>query len=286
MKLNIAGRITEYFINSQLTIIVMVAVAGFGIFALTFTPREENPQIVVPAANIFVMYPGGSAEEVEQLVSKPLERIMREIRGVDHVYSISMNSMSIVTVRFYVGQDREKSLLNLYNKVMSNIDFAPPGAVMPPLFKPIEVDDVPIVTVTLSGGGYGDHRLKRAADDMLEKLQEIPGTSKSYVVGGLDREVAVRLDPERLQAYNMSPLMVRDALHMQNLNLPAGTLKGGGKDYVLAAGAYLSDVESAGVSCISGTSPTSRTRCRSARGTRAWRKVRPIMPRAPKGPRT
>jgi len=243
MKLNLAGKITEYFINSQLTVIIMAAVAALGIFALTFTPREENPQIVVPAANVFVMYPGGSAEEVEQLVSRPLERILREIRGVEHVYSVSMNSLSVVTVRFYVGEDREKSLLNLYNKVMSNIDYAPPGAVMPPLFKPIEVDNVPIVTLTLSGGGYDDHMLKRLADGMLEELQEIPGTSVSYVVGGLDREVAVRLDPERLRAYGLSPLMVKDALGMHNMNLPAGTIKGRGTDFVLEAGAFLSDVE-------------------------------------------
>ncbi len=241
MKLNLAGRITEYFINSQLTVVMMVAVAAFGIFALSFTPREENPQIVVPAANVFVMYPGGSASEVEQLVAKPLERILREIRGVEHVYSVSMNSMAVVTVRFHVGEDREKSLLNLYNKVMSNLDYAPPGAVMPPLFKPIEVDDVPIVTITLSGGGYDDSQLKRMGDNVLEELQKVPGSSTSYVVGGRNRQVRVILDPVRLSAFNMSPLMVSRALMASNANLTAGELESGGKLMRLETGGFLSN---------------------------------------------
>ena len=243
MNKNFAGRITEYFINSQLTVLLMVAVAGFGIFALFFTPREENPQIVVPAANIFVMYPGGSAKEVEELVAKPLEQKLREIKGVEDVYSVSMNSMAVVTVKYYVGQDREKSLLNLYNKVMSNIDFAPPGAVMPPLFKPIEVDDVPIVTITLSGGGYGDYRLKRVADDVLEDLQRIPGTSTSYVVGGRNRQVRVELDPARLAAYNLSPLQVQYALKAGNVNVPSGRFEDGGRVAQLEAGGYLGSAD-------------------------------------------
>src|SRR5512135_556169 len=200
----------------------MVAVAAFGVFALAFTPREENPQIVVPAANVIVTYPGGSAKEVEQLVARPLERILREIKGVEDVYSVSMNSMAVVTVKFYVGQDREKSLLNLYNKVASNVDYAPPGAVMPPLFKPIEVDDVPVVTITLSGGGYDDYQLKRVADNVLIRLQEVPGTSTSYVVGGRDRQVQVLLDPVKLAGYNLSPLGVQEALRSGNLNSTAG----------------------------------------------------------------
>ena len=242
MKLNLAGKITEYFINSQLTVLLMVAVAAFGVFALNFTPREENPQIVVPAANVIVMYPGGSAKEVEQLVARPLERRLREIRGVEDVYSVSMNQVAVVTVKFYVGQDREKSLLNLYNKVMSNMDYAPPGAVMPPLFKPIEVDDVPIVTITLSGGGYDDHQLKRVADNVLEELQKLPGTSTSYVVGGRNRQVRVTVDPVRLAAYNMSPLQIQGALKSSNSNLMTGELESGGMKTYLETGGFLGSV--------------------------------------------
>ncbi len=242
MKLNLAGRITEYFINSQLTVLLMVAAAGFGIFALVHTPREENPQIVVPAANIYIMYPGGSAKEVEELVARPLERIVREIKGVENVYSISMNGMAVVTVKFYVGQDREKSLFNLYNKVMSNVDFAPPGAVMPPLVKPIEVDDVPIVAITLSGGGYSDYQLKRVADNVLIELQKVPGTSKSYVVGGRNRQVRVTLDPARLAAHNISPLQVQGALTAANANLRTGSFESAGRRFSIETGGFFSSV--------------------------------------------
>ncbi|HLB24796.1 MAG TPA: efflux RND transporter permease subunit, partial [Nitrospirota bacterium] len=239
MKLNPAGRITRYFIDSRLTVLVMAAVAAFGVFALTTTPREENPQIVVPAANVFVSYPGGGAKEVEDLVARPLERILREIKGVEDVYSVSMNGMAVVTVKFYVGQDRERSLLNLYNKVMSNMDYAPPGAVMPPLFKPIEVDDVPVVAVTLSGENYDDHLLKRIADNVLIELQKVPGTSTSYVVGGRDRQVRVVLDPVRLSAYGLSPLQAQSALRPGNVNVQAGGLEYGGKRMFLEAGGFL-----------------------------------------------
>ena len=150
MKLNISGKITEYFINSQLTVLLMAATAILGLFALWFTPREENPQITVPAANVMVQLPGASAKEVEELVSKRLEAKLWEIPGVEDVYSVSMNSLAVVTVKFYVGQDKERSFVKLYDKLMSNMDFAPPGASQP-LVKPIDVDDVPIVAITLSG---------------------------------------------------------------------------------------------------------------------------------------
>jgi multidrug efflux pump subunit AcrB len=149
MKLNISGKITQYFINSQLTVLLMAATAVLGLFALAFTPREENPQIVVPAANVMVMMPGAGAKEVEELVSKPLESKLWEIPGVEDVYSVSMNSMAVVTVKFYVGQDKERSIVKLYDKLMNSMDFAPPGASQP-LVKPIDVDDVPIVAATLS----------------------------------------------------------------------------------------------------------------------------------------
>ncbi|HEY3347418.1 MAG TPA: efflux RND transporter permease subunit [Nitrospirota bacterium] len=239
MKLNLAGRLTQYFINSQLTVLLMVAVFAFGIFALLTTPREENPQIVVPAANVFVSYPGGSAKEVEELVCRPLERILREIKGVEDVYSISNNGMGVVMVKFHVGEDREKSLLNLYNKVMSNLDYAPPGAVLPPLFKPIEVDDVPIVTISISGGGYDDYQLKRVADNVLLDLQKIPGTSASFITGGRDRQVRVELDPVRLAGYGVSALAVQRALSAGNVNYTGEGLESGGERKSIEMGGFI-----------------------------------------------
>ena len=199
MKLNISGKITQYFINSQLTVLLMAATTILGLFALWFTPREENPQIVVPAANVMVMMPGASAKEVEELVSKKLEAKLWEIPGVEDVYSVSMNSMSVVTVKFFVGQDKERSLVKLYDKLMSNMDFAPPGASQP-LVKPIDVDDVPIVAITLSaapGSNYDDAQLRLVADHVLDELRKVPGVGNTVVIGGRSRQVRVTLDPLR-----------------------------------------------------------------------------------------
>src|SRR5512142_1005084 len=240
MKLNISGKITQYFINSQLTVLLMAATAILGIFALTFTPREENPQITVPAANVMVMMPGSSAKEVEELVSKKLEAKLWEIPGVEDVYSVSMNSMSVVTVKFFVGQDKERSLVKLYDKLMSNMDVAPPGASQP-LVKPIDVDDVPIVAITLSngpGGSYDDARLRLVADHILDELKKVPGVGNTAVIGGRSRQVRVTLDPLRITGYGLSPLQIAGAINVSNANLLAGDLDHGSKKLSLETGGF------------------------------------------------
>jgi multidrug efflux pump subunit AcrB len=238
MKLNISGKITEYFINSQLTVLLMAATVIIGLFALTFTPREENPQIVVPAANVMVMLPGSSAKEVEELVSKPLEAKLWEIPGVEDVYSVSMNSMSVVTVKFYVGQDKERSLVKLYDKIMSNMDIAPPGASQP-LVKPIDVDDVPIVSIALSpasGANYDDAQLRQVADNVLEELRKVPGVGFSQVIGGRSRQVRVTLDPLRIAGYGLSSLQIAQAISVSNANLLSGELEQGSRKLTLETG--------------------------------------------------
>ncbi|MGE5808607.1 MAG: efflux RND transporter permease subunit, partial [Nitrospirota bacterium] len=240
MKLNISGKITQYFINSQLTVLLMAATAVLGLFALWFTPREENPQIVVPAANVMVMMPGSSAKEVEELVSKKLEAKLWEIPGVEDVYSVSMNSMSVVTVKFYVGQDKERSLVKLYDKLMSNMDFAPPGASQP-LVKPIDVDDVPVVAITLSnspGASYDDARLRLVADHVLDELRKVPGVGNTAVIGGRSRQVRVTLDPLRITGYGLSPLQIAGAINVSNANLLAGDLDHGSKKLALETGGF------------------------------------------------
>jgi multidrug efflux pump subunit AcrB len=240
MKLNISGKITQYFINSQLTVLLMAATAVLGLFALWFTPREENPQIVVPAANVMVMMPGASAKEVEELVSKPLEAKLWEIPGVEDVYSVSMNSMSLVTVKFFVGQDKERSFVKLYDKLMSNMDFAPPGASQP-LVKPIDVDDVPVVAITLSngpGGSYDDARLRLIADHVLDELRKVPGVGSTAVIGGRVRQVRVTLDPLRISGYGLSPLQIAGVLNVSNANLLTGDLDSGGRKLALETGGF------------------------------------------------
>ncbi len=257
MKLNISGKITEYFINSQLTVLLMAAAGLIGLFALIFTPREENPQIVVPAANVMVQMPGASAKEVEELVSKPLEAKLWEIPGVEDVYSVSMNSLSVATVKFYVGQDKERSLVKLYDKLMSNMDFAPPGASQP-LVKPIDVDDVPIVAVTLSaapGSSHDDTSLRLVAEYVLDELRKVPGVGNTVIIGGRSRQVRVTLDPMKIAGYGLSPLQIAQAIGMSNRNLVSGELEQGTRKMMLETGGFFekaSDVEKAVVGVHNG----------------------------------
>lgn len=257
MKLNISGRITEYFINSQLTVLLMAAAGLIGLFALIFTPREENPQIVVPAANVMVQMPGASAKEVEELVSKPLEAKLWEIPGVEDVYSVSMNSLSVATVKFYVGQDKERSLVKLYDKLMSNIDFAPPGASQP-LVKPIDVDDVPIVAVTLSAApasSHDDASLRLVAEHVLDELRRVPGVGNTVIIGGRSRQVRVTLDPMKIAGYGLSPLQIAQAIGMSNRNLISGELEQGTRKLMLETGGFFekaADVENAVVGVHNG----------------------------------
>jgi hypothetical protein len=257
MKLNISGKITQYFINSQLTVLLMAATAMMGLFALVFTPREENPQIVVPAANVMVMMPGARAQEVEELVSKRLESKLWEIPGVEDVYSVSMNSLAVVTVKFFVGQDKERSMVKLYDKMMSNMDFAPPGASQP-LVKPIDVDDVPIVAVTFSpapGAAYDDAQLRLVADHVLDELRKVPGVGTTTVIGGRSRQVRVTLDPMRIAGYGLSPLQIAQAINVSNANLMSGELEQGDRKLSLETGGFFAtaaDVKNAVVGVANG----------------------------------
>src|SRR5581483_7000496 len=147
--LNLAGRVAQYFVDSKLTILIGLVALLAGLLAVLITPREENPRIVVPAANIIVSKPGASPAEVEQLIVKPLEAILQGLRGVEHTYGTAMDSLGVVNVQFYVGENKETALVRVYDRIMSNLDRMPPGTRMP-LVKPLDVDDVPILTISLA----------------------------------------------------------------------------------------------------------------------------------------
>jgi multidrug efflux pump subunit AcrB len=211
--------IVRLFLDSKLSALLILFSLLAGAAALWVTPREEDPQIVVPLADIYVSFPGHSAAEVEQLAATPLEKILYQIDGVEYVYSMSQENRAIITVRFYVGQDRERSLVKLFKKLNENSDAVPPG-ITGWVVKPVEIDDVPIVTLTLTGvDGY---TLRRVGEEAAQRLAALPEVSRAYVVGGEPRTVRVDLDPARLQAYSLSPLEVRRALTGANVTLPAG----------------------------------------------------------------
>ena len=217
------SRIVRIFLESNLSIILIVFSLIVGVAALLITPREEDPQIVVPLADIYVNFPGHSAPEVEQLVSTPLERVLYQIDGVEYVYSMSRENQAIITVRFFVGQDRERSLVKLFKKIDEHLSEVPPG-VTGWVVKPVEIDDVPITTLTIKGAGHDTHALRRLGEELIERLAEVPQVSRAEVIGGEPRTIRLNLDSERLQGYRLSPLEIQRAIQGANVSLPAGGL--------------------------------------------------------------
>ncbi|MER3416721.1 MAG: hypothetical protein C4297_10995 [Gemmataceae bacterium] len=212
-------RLVGIFLESNLSLVLIVFSLLVGTAALLVTPREEDPQIVVPLADVYVHFPGHDAQEVEQLVVTPLERLLYQIDGVEYVYSMAREHQAIVTVRFYVGQDRERSLVKLFKKINENLDIIPPG-VTGWVVKPVEIDDVPIVTLTLVGAD--SYTLRRVGEELAQRFAVLRDVSRAYVVGGESRTVYVRLDGDGLQAHGLSPLEVQRALLGANALRPAG----------------------------------------------------------------
>ena len=240
---SITQRIVEVFLKGNLSVLLIVISLIAGAVALMVTPREEEPQIVVPLADIIVNVPGASASEVEKHVSTRLEKLLYQIDGVEYVYSMSRPNTAIVTVRFYVGQDREASLVKIYNKINSNIDMVP-LSVAGWVVKPIEIDDVPIVNVTLWSsrpGLYDDSALRRIAEEMETSLQGVKNTNKVYVVGGRPRTVRVELDSQAMAAHDVTPLEIEKALKAADASLTAGDYSQQNKVWRVEAGKWLRD---------------------------------------------
>ncbi len=224
-KLSIVGRITAYFINSQIAILLIVTLAIAGLGAAVFTPKEENPQIVVPAADVLLTYPGAPAAVVEKTVTMPMEAKIRELTGVEHIYSASQNSGAKITTQFFVGENWEDSLFKLQNHLFNNQDVLPSGASY--IVKPIIIDDVPIVTLTIAGSQYTDNQLRRVGERLLEDLRSIPDTANLTLTGGQPRTIRVDLDPDKLASYRLSPPQIAQTLQGENTRLPAGDVSVG-----------------------------------------------------------
>jgi len=225
-------------------LLLLLALAG-GILALLITPREEEPQIIVPLADVFVAAPGLSAEQVERQIAAPLEKLLYQIDGVEYVYSMSSSEQCVVTVRFFVGEDRVDSLVKIYNKLYSETDRIP-EAVKSWVIKPVEIDDVPIVVAILWSENpvlTSDHELRRLAEEIEHDLQSIENTNKLEVTGGRPRHIRVELDPNALAARNTVPLEVAWAIDVSNKLLPAGELQVLDQNIVVEAGDHIKDAE-------------------------------------------
>jgi multidrug efflux pump subunit AcrB len=238
----IAGRLAEASIRSKLTPLLIVASVALGILAVVALPREEEPQIIVPMVDVFVDAPGATSAEVEQRVTRPMEKLLWEVPGVEYLYSTSSPGHAMVVVRFYVGEDEERALVRLNQKLAANADRLPPG-VYPPLVKARSIDDVPVVAVTLWGARYDDHQLRQAAAQLREALAEVPEVSEVTIIGGRPREVRVDVDPSRLAAATLDPVRVARALDTANARATAAGPVEAGQAAALQAGTYLDRVE-------------------------------------------
>ncbi len=193
-----SGWVAKSFLQSEITPLLALIGLLLGLFAVLVTPREEEPQINVTFANVFIPFAGATAYEVEQVVSTPADQVLSEIAGIEHVYSVSRPGLAILTVQFEVGEDRSQAIVRLYNKVFSNTDWLPRNmGVGQPIIKPRGIDDVPIVSLTL-----WSEDPERTGVDLLQvsrsleaELKRVPGTRDIYSLGGTGRAVRILVDP-------------------------------------------------------------------------------------------
>ncbi len=240
--LRLAGRIAHIFIQSKLTPLVIVFALLLGVFSILQTPREEEPQIVVPMLDVFVEMPGASAQEVTERATVPMEKLLRELPGVEYIYSISHPGLSMVIVRFYVGTKEEDAVVQTYNKLYSNFDRIPQG-VSPPLIKVRSIDDVPILALTLWGKNYDAFHLRRIADELEHSLKQVDDVSETAIIGGQTRKLRVILDTQRLSAYGLTPASIVMQLGAANSRSQAGSFASGNREFQVEAGNFFTRPE-------------------------------------------
>src|SRR6266852_9972244 len=240
--LRLAGRVAHIFIRSKLTPLVIVAALLLGVFSILQTPREEEPQIVVPMLDVFVQMPGASAGEVTQRVTVPMEKLLREIPGVEYIYSISHPGLSLVIVRFYVGTKEEDAIVKTYNKLFSNFDRIPQG-VSQPIIKVRSIDDVPILALTLWGKNYDSYHLRRIAGELENSLKQLDDVSETKIIGGQPRQVRVVLDTQRLTAYGLTPGAIVGQLQNANSRGQVGSFARDNREFQVEAGTFFTSLD-------------------------------------------
>jgi len=243
-KLGFVGNLAKKFIDSKLTPLIILVSLLLGIGATLILPREEEPQITVPMADVFVQMPGASAKDVEQRVTAPMEKLIKELPGVEYVYSTSRPGSSLVIVRFLVGQNTEDSVVQLYNKLYANFDKIPPG-VSQPLIKSRSIDDVPILTLTLWGEQSTGAELRQIAAQLDEQIKQVPDVSETTIIGGQKRQLRIDLDPTRLNAYGLTPLEISKALQAQNTELASGAFNQNNQSFLVRTQSFMRSAEEA-----------------------------------------
>jgi len=244
-RLGIAGRIARAFIDSKLTPLIVLASLLLGVFAVLMLPREEEPQIKVPMVDVMVTMPGFSAKEVEERATRPMEKLLWEIPGVEYIYSTSSEGQSLVIVRFKVGEEMERSLVKLNQKLQSNFDKIPHG-VSPPIIKAHSIDDVPILALTFHSPRYDHLTLRRLVAQVDDAIKQVPQVAETTLIGGAHRQVRVLLDPARLASRHLSPAGLIVMLQQANRQSAAGELTSNNKEVVVETGAFLTNARDVG----------------------------------------
>ncbi|NEX18204.1 MAG: multidrug transporter AcrB [Halochromatium sp.] len=248
-KLGLSGRIAKQFQNTEITPLLALVGLMLGIFAVLITPREEEPQINVTFADIFIPFPGASATEIEHLVAGPAEQVLSEIKGVKHIYSISRPGMAVITVQFKVGEDRTDAIVRLSSKVRSNEDWLPPNlGVGQPIIKPKGIDDVPILTATLwsKDDDLGAYELGQVAHAIEQEIKRVPGTRDVYTIGEPRQVVRVVLDPQGLAAHGIDLTDLRRALQASNGIRDDIDIVADNREILVQAGTFLTTPEQIG----------------------------------------
>ena len=242
MENGISGKIAGAFIKSKLSILLMLAFMLLGLFSIYFIPREEEPQIEVPMADIMIGYPGATPQEVESGVVQPIEKIISNIKGVEHVYTTSMNGMGMLTVQFYVGEDVERSLVKLYNEMMKNMDRMPQGATMP-LVKSRAIDDVPALAFTFWSDKIGDYQIRQVAEVVGNEIKKIPDVAQVNIVGGQSRQVKVMLDKDKMAQSKLDFGAIAQSLQANNAQMQSGNIVTGDMVYSVQTGNFFANVD-------------------------------------------
>src|SRR5579863_8736885 len=243
-SLGFSGRLARQFLGSRLTPLLALGSLLLGVFAVLVTPREEEPQIDVTFANVFIAFPGASAEQVESLVASPMEKVLGEISGVEHIYSASTPGLATLSIQFKVGEHRTDAIVRLYNAIYSNQDWRPANVgILQPLVKPKGIDDVPIVTLTLwtRDPQRGAHELGQVAHSIETEIKRVPGTRNVYTIGSPASLVRVQLDAQKLSGYGLTIEDLSGALQAANIVQHAGTLIGDNRITPVDAGVFLAN---------------------------------------------
>ncbi|MEW6165370.1 MAG: efflux RND transporter permease subunit [Pseudomonadota bacterium] len=240
--MGISGRIAEYFLRNSLTPLIALIALLLGVFATLITPREEEPQINVTMANVFIPFPGATVKDVENLVARPAEQVLARIAGIEHVYSVSRPGMAVITVQYQVGEDPIQALVRLYDTINAHSDWVSPHlGVGQPVVKPKGIDDVPIVALTFwsadpDKSGFEMQQVARAVEI---ELKRIPGTRDVATIGGPGHVVRVLMDAERMAARGVTAQDLKAALQVSNASQPAGSLVGANREILVQTGTYL-----------------------------------------------